>query len=103
MIRGTTPTLRFDYPNIDVSNIVEAYLTIEQGTNTIEKNLSEATVVASETDNYLAWKLTQTETLGMGLHETLRIQVKAKTNDGNVYASQIYTPTVYDILKEDEI
>lgn len=62
IIRGTTPTIKFTYSEISVSDISIAILTLSQsGTIVIEKNLSEATVGS----DYISWKLSQAETLSL--------------------------------------
>lgn len=59
LIRATTPTFKYTFKCIDVADIIEAYLTIEQGNLEIEKDLTQATVG----EDYIAWVLTQSETL----------------------------------------
>lgn len=59
VIRATTPTFKYVFKCVDVSDISEAYLTIEQGSLEIEKDLTQANVG----DDYIAWTLTQSETL----------------------------------------
>lgn len=60
IIRGTTPTLIFQYSDITVSDITTAYLTIKQSGNTvIERDLTTATIG----EDSISWELTQEETL----------------------------------------
>ena len=62
IIRGTTPTIKYTFRTVQPSDIAVAYLTIQQsGATVIEKELSDAT---TGTD-YIAWMLSQTETLSL--------------------------------------
>ena len=62
IVRGTTPTIRFTYENVQVSDFVTAYLTIAQRDKTIiEKDISDSYVNSEK--NYIEWKLSQEETL----------------------------------------
>lgn len=62
IINGTTPTIQYTFKDVEVANISEAYLTIvANGQVVMEKDLNTATVG----DDYLAWTLTQQETLSM--------------------------------------
>jgi hypothetical protein len=60
IVRGTTPTIRYTFKTLDVTDITTAYLMIKQsGAKVIDRGLDTATVGT----DYLEWKLTQTETL----------------------------------------
>lgn len=60
IIRGTTPTVKYVFTKIDVSDITAAFLTIEQcGSLIVDKDLESATIV----DNNIYWRLEQEETL----------------------------------------
>lgn len=60
VVRFTTPTFKFTFKKVDVSDIVEADLVVKQWDNTIvEKDFSSATVDTNE--NALLWTLTQAE------------------------------------------
>lgn len=98
--RGTTPTIRFTFKTIDPSEIVTAYLTLKQNSETIiEKDISSAETGA----DYIEWKLPQDETKTLDSRYPVQVQCRYKVGDGTVYASRIYTERVYDILKEDVI
>ena len=59
IIRGTTPTIRYTFSSVDVSDIDVAKLIIKQnGVSLISKELSDATVG----ETYLDWKLSQEDT-----------------------------------------
>lgn len=60
IVRWTTPTFKFTFKTVDVSDIVEADLVIKQWDNVvIEKDFSSAIVDTDE--GALLWTLTQTE------------------------------------------
>ena len=60
IIRGTTPTIQYNFNSVQVSNIAVAYLTIKQGgTIVVEKDIATATTG----EKSLSWTLTQEETL----------------------------------------
>lgn len=100
IVRGTTPTIRFTFSEIDVASIRAAYLTIEQGGSTvIEKGLDEAAIG----DGYLEWELTQEETIPLSEKSNVRIQCRYRLDDGRAYASEIYEMKPYEILKEEAI
>ena len=62
IIRGTTPTIKFCFKDIDVADITTAYITVKQMKKTIiEKDISSA----SKEDNHLVWTLSQEETLSL--------------------------------------
>ena len=97
--RGTTPTVRFTFSAVSVSEFDVAYLTIkQQGEKLIEKDLS-----AAETgEKYIEWTLTQEETLSMDEKSNLRIQCRYRIGS-QAYASEIFDVNPYDILKEEVI
>lgn len=100
LIRGTTPSLKFTYSDIDIGSINVAYLTIRQlGSNIIEKELSEATVGS----DYLLWKLTQEETLLIRANTKLEVQCRLKLNDDTAIASKVYELDAIKVLKDGEI
>ncbi len=64
LIRGTTPTIQFNFYDVDVTDINVAYLYIKQRCqNVIEKDISTATV--DTTNNALKWTLSQQESLAL--------------------------------------
>lgn len=101
--RGTTPTIRHTFKRVDVSDITVAYMTIKQGSLTIEKTLSDATVVHNETDNYLEWKLTQAETLSVLEKVNVEEQCRWKLSDGTVGKSPVAILDPDRLVKEGEI
>lgn len=100
IVRGTTPTIRINVSAVDTANIAVAYLTITQnGMTIISKDLSEATVE----EGYLAWTLTQEETLAMSSKCDVSIQCRYRLNDGNAYATRIFTDRPYEVTREGVI
>lgn len=100
MIRGTTPSLRWNFSKIPVSTITAATMTVVQGGNVIAtKHLSDATVG----DSSLTFTLTQQETLALKVGLKAEIQLKYKTEDGLVGASTIYEESGDKILDDEVI
>lgn len=98
MIRGTTPTLSFILP-FDTGHLTDGWVTISQaGEIVIDKQLSACSCEA----NKVRVKLTQEETLQLADRITY-IQLRVKTNDGDVLASEIITTEARKILKEGAI
>lgn len=96
IIRGTTPTLKYTFNDIQVSDITAAYLTIK-AKETIEKDLSAATVGQKD----LSWKLTQAETIDFG--DSISVMINWKLQDGTRGASEKTTIRVDENYKETEI
>ena len=99
IIRGTTPTIEYELP-FDTSVLSEVFVTISQSGNVIiEKEIGDCVL----TDCLLTVKLSQDETLSLSASRIAEIQVRMKTVDGDVLASDIYTDDVYKILKDGVI
>ena len=61
IIQGTTPTIKYYFKDISVSDIVDSYLTIQSdGVIVVDRNDFE------RGEDYLAWTLTQEETFSLG-------------------------------------
>lgn len=99
--RGTTPSIRFSFNQINVSLISVIYLTIEQGSLVIEKDISTATV--DPTHKFVEWAFTQEETLQFDEKMPVKVQIRYRLQDGKAYASKIFTVSPYDILKDGVI
>lgn len=64
IIRGTTPTLKFNFRTVNPAEIDTAYLVIKQlGQEKLRLSLSDATASA----NALSWTLTQEQTLHLAI------------------------------------
>ena len=100
IVRGTTPTIKVVFDQINVSTITAAYLTIKQnGRNIIEKDITDA-----ETgQKYLQWTLTQQETISLDIKFVVEMQCRYKTTDGNAYATEVLTTNATDVLKDGVI
>lgn len=84
IIKGTTPTIKYTFKTVRPTDIAVAYLTAKQGgTKKIEKALEAATVGT----DYLAWTLTQEETLGLNTTMTY-FMCNWKTANGTRGASE---------------
>ena len=99
MIRGTTPTLKFNLPfNADFISV--CYITLSQsGRTVIEKTIDDCTLAG----NIIECKLTQKETLYLSDTKDVEIQLRCKTAEGEPLASKIFKCSVERILKEGEI
>lgn len=107
MIRGTTPTHTFTLPNdLKALTISTLYITYAQyGKTVLEKTLEDVKI----TDGVITCTLTQADTLAFKVvdqycgGDKVDIQVRLKTYDGVVMASDIMRISVQDILKDGEI
>ena len=107
MTRGTTPTHTFTLPdNLKTATISTLYITYAQhGTTVLEKTLDDVT----NNNGVLTCTLTQADTLAFDVldqrckHDTVEVQVRMKTSDGAVMASNIISIPIMDILKDGEI
>ena len=91
IIRGTTPTIRYTFTEIDPADLTAAVLTIRQGNITLEKDLT----MAVRDEGSLAWELTQSETLAF-TPTTARIRCNWLLNDGTRGASKVTTANIED-------
>lgn len=80
IIRGTTPTIKYTFNTIKVEDITAAYLSVK-GATTLEKSLDVATVG----EDYIAWTLSQAETLELG--DSISVMVNWLLEDGTRGAS----------------
>ena len=103
IIRGTTPTITYTFKTVNVTDLAVANMTLRQGCLEITKEITDATVVHSESENYLEWTLTQAETLSINEECNIRVQCRWKTTGGIVGASPITDTSPYAILKDGEI
>ena len=99
MIRGTTPTLKFFIP-FDTSLLAAAYITLAQNDEVIlEKELTECECG----DRVLSVRLKQEETLKLKCDYKTEIQVRAKTQEDDSLASDIFIVDTERILKDGVI
>lgn len=100
IIRGTTPTLKYVFNTVNVSDITVAYLTIKidnDPTHNIEKTLSDAEVG----QDYILWSLTQAETLTF--KNDISVMINWKLADGTRGASKKTIFIIDSNYKEIEI
>ena len=84
IIRGTTPTIKYNFVTVDVSEIAVAYLTLKtNGSIIVQKDLSAAEIGESS----LSWDLTQSETLAFSANQHAKMMINYKLADGTRGAS----------------
>lgn len=84
IIIGTTPTIKYTFSSVSVSDISTAILTIKKsGSIVIEKTLEDAEVG----ENTLSWTLSQSETITIGTGNS-KIMLNWLLNDGTRGASE---------------
>lgn len=83
IIRGTTPTIKYTFSAVAVSDLAVCYLTFRQnGKNVIEKDLSSGVTG----DGEISWILTQAETLSL-VPGPVSVMINWKLADGTRGAS----------------
>ena len=98
MIRGTTPTLKFNLPFS--AELAEAcFVTLSQSGRVIVEKTTEDCIANG---NAILCKLTQRETLWLNHKKNVDIQLRVKTK-GNAYVSQVFTESVEQPMKDGEI
>lgn len=103
MIRGTTPTHKFELP-FEVSILKDLRISYMQ--NTYGQNDNRLLIDKKMTDctldgNTVLVKLTQEETLKLKHGMEVKIQIKVLTTEGDVLASTVYKKTVKEVLNEE--
>lgn len=88
VIRGTTPTITYNFQTVAVADIAVAFLTIKGcrecgGSVMIEKSLQDATAGNAS----LSWQLTQQETLAFEAGEKAKMMLNFRLADGTRGAS----------------
>ena len=102
MYRGTTPTLRFNVPDITFSDINKVYVTFSQeGKNSIE--FTKEQIQMDSESNQMSVTLSQHDTLKLNDRYKVSVQLRIKMNDGSALASQVFKLNVDEILKDGEI
>ena len=99
IIRGTTPTIKFTFKQIEVQDIEVAYLTIKMDNSVlIERDITSATIG----DRYISWTLTQEESLSMTDGKII-CQLNWKLANGTRGASDKMTILIESNEKEEVI
>lgn len=100
IIRGTTPTIKFTFSQVQATNITVAYLVIKQvGRPIIERDISTAT---RESDK-LSWTLEQAETLKLSKGTKADVYCDWKLQDGTRGRSNVVSEAVEDSGKVEVI
>lgn len=101
MYRVTTPTHTFKLP-VDTSEFAEIQVTYKQGGVTLIKHYQDGTLPSGMTLNekYVVILLTQEETkqFKSGL---VNVQLRALTNSGRAFASQMFKLAASEVLNEE--
>ena len=92
IIRGTTPTVKFTFATVDVTTISVAFMSIvaSDGTILLTKDITTAEVG----EDYLAWTLTQTETLILPVHGKVQVWCDWRIAEGTRGRSNIAEYTI---------
>jgi len=104
IIRYTTPTIRFEFSEIDVTDIAVAWLVIKQGGQTvIERSLDTAEVIHTQNSDSLSWTLTQVETKNLSKALGVQIYCDWKLQDGTRGRSHVKAESVEETGKQEVI
>ena len=99
IIKGTTPTIKYNFHTVKPEDIAVAYLTVKQGDLTvIEKDLVSANTGA----DYLAWTLSQEETLRLS-RGAVQVMCNWRKQDGTRGASNEMRVNVSENHKDEVI
>ena len=93
IIRGTTPTLKFTFNTVDVSDITDAVLIVAQGGTTVIQMLKTAATVGAD---YIAWTIAQADSVKLDPDVPAKIQVNWKLNNGTRGASKAVYASIAD-------
>lgn len=97
MIRGTTPTHKFNI-SFDTSRIKDIRITYAQdGEAVVEKHMTDCDLDG----NVITTSLTQEETLKFHAKRPVELQIKVLTSEDNVLATRVYTISVDRVLNEE--
>lgn len=99
MFRGTTPTLEFILP-FSTDLLKDILVTVAQkNVPIINKTMADATC----SDNTVTVQLTQADTLKLNDKFDAHVQLRVKTKNDEVFASDIFRVAVSQILKDGVI
>lgn len=101
MYRVTTPTHTFKLP-IDTSEFAEIQITYKQGNTTLIKHYQDGTLPSGMSffEDEVILLLTQEETKQFA-PGPVNVQLRALTNSGRAFSSQIFRPMVNEVLNEE--
>lgn len=102
MRRATTPTHTFTFPeNVSVDGLSEILITYSQNGRIIFEK-TEADLTISLEDNAVSYTLTQEEANKFTPGKAL-VQVRSKSDNGTVLASQMLWLEIKPVLNSEEI
>ena len=78
LIKGTTPTIKYSFSTVDVSDIVVALLKVTQKDIQVQKTLADANIDG----NAMEWVLSQEDTLALKENQYAMITLDWLLNDG---------------------
>ena len=85
IIRGTTPTIIYEFRTVDVASLAVVILTVKSGSVIkLQKDLTDATAG----EKSLTWDLTQEETLMFDINERAKMMLNYRLADGTRGASR---------------
>lgn len=97
MIRGTTPTHKFNI-SFSADRIKDIRITYAQdGETVVEKGNNDCSMEG----NVITTSLTQEETLRFHEKRPVELQIKVLTKEDNVLATRVYTLNVDRVLNEE--
>lgn len=99
MIPGATPTHTFTVP-VDTNIIKALRITYSQGNSVVLQKTHEQCKMM---DGEIICKLSQEDTLAFSDSGTVRVQLKIKTDSGDVLISKIKSMPVQAVLEKEAI
>lgn len=99
IIRGTTPKLEFILP-FNADQLESIFVTLVQSDGVVIEKVKKDIICEG---NKISFRMTQSDTLKLKAEETVEIQIRAKTVDGEAIASCIINERASRILKDGEI
>ena len=100
IVRGTTPTITFEFSSVDVSLITVAYLTIKNATTTV---LSKDITSATKTATTMSWTLSQQESFLLTAGQVVNVCCDWKLSTGTRGRSVVLPCKVEDTGKGEVI
>lgn len=102
MIRGTTPTHKFVFSDdFDLTKVKVIVITYVQNNLTVLEKTKEDLTFDKSDPSVAMVTLTQEETLKFDPYKTVKIQLRAVTDDGTALATDIFERPCDDVLNEE--
>ena len=100
IVTGATPTHTFKV-DADLRDAIEIWITYKQDQKVrLNKTLSDGIIVK---EKQVSVKLSQEDTLLFSPTQDVKIQIRAKFNDGTAIASKVIRTTAYECLRPEVI